>query len=139
MRKLMMAVMAVAGLGLTVGCQNRSNEVQEKRQELSEAQRDAAKTNAETQRDLQQDTAEARNDAVEKQRDAQEEVAEKERDHAPEQGGEDELPRDRVVVRAGFHRLLAFGAHEVPSINRTGLIALPECASANARSISAKG
>ena len=80
MRKLMMAVVAVVGLGLTVGCQNRGNELQEKRQDLAEAQREAAQTNAEVQRDLQQGTAEARTDAMEKQQEAQQEVVEEQRE-----------------------------------------------------------
>lgn len=72
MRKLMMAVVAVAGLGLVTGC--KSNNVEEKRQDVAEARQDVAQEQqnaqqevAEARQDAQQDVAEAQKDLTEEQ------------------------------------------------------------------------
>jgi hypothetical protein len=78
----MMAVMAVAGLGLVTGCQSKRDEVQEQRQDVAEAQRDAAQKTAEAQRDTQKDIAEAQREGAEKQAEAQQDVNEEQRELA---------------------------------------------------------
>jgi hypothetical protein len=87
MRKLMVAVAAVAGLALTAGC--KRNEPQEERRELVEAQREA-----------QEDIAGARKEASEErsdiQREEQEEIAEAQRDVAEEQRDVAEADRERT-------------------------------------------
>lgn len=80
MRKLMMAVATLAGIALTTGCQrNKNDEVADKRQELSEAQRDAAQKNADVNQDLNEklakDQRDAQKDMAEDQRDAQKDLA----------------------------------------------------------------
>lgn len=77
MRKLMMAVMAVAGLGLVTGCQQKS-EVQQQREDVAEAQRDVAHE----QREANQEVAETRQDAQEDVNDAQRDLAQEKRDLA---------------------------------------------------------
>ncbi len=81
MRKLMMAVMAVAGLGLVTGCQNKKEEVQEQQQDVAEAQREAAQTTAETQREGAEEQAEAQQDVREEER----ELAEAQREQLNDQ------------------------------------------------------
>jgi vacuolar-type H+-ATPase subunit H len=66
MRKLMVAAMAVAGLGLATGC--KSN-VERQRENVAEAQRDVAKE----QQDMQQKVAEARQDNAQEVAEAQQE------------------------------------------------------------------
>jgi hypothetical protein len=95
MRKLMMAVMAVAGLGLVTGCQSKKEEVQEQRQDVAEAQRDAAKTTAEAQRDTQKDIAEAQHEGAEKQAEAQKDVGEEQGELAE---AERDLAKDRGTL-----------------------------------------
>jgi hypothetical protein len=77
MRKLMMAVMAVAGLGLTVGCQSRSSEIQDKRQDVAEAQREAAEKTAEADREALDTRQEAQKDVAEERRELAEVQADK--------------------------------------------------------------
>lgn len=95
MRKLMVAVAAVAGLALTAGCKK---EPQEERRELVEAQRDAQKDIAKAHQeaneeradlrkdankeltDIQKEEADIRKDENEKIADAREDVNEEERD-----------------------------------------------------------
>ncbi len=77
MRKLMMAAMAVAGLGLTVGCQSRSSEIQDKRQDVAEAQREAAEKSAEADRTALDTRQEAQQEVVEERRELAEVQAEK--------------------------------------------------------------
>jgi hypothetical protein len=77
MRKLMMAVVAVAGLGLTVGCQSRSSELQDKRQDVVEAQREAAEKTAEADRTALDTRQEAQQEVVEEQRELAEVQADK--------------------------------------------------------------
>lgn len=87
MRKLMVAVAAVAGLALTAGC--KRSEVQEERRDLAEAQREA-----------QQDIAEAREDASEQRadirREEQGEIADAQRDVAEERQDVAEAYRERA-------------------------------------------
>ncbi|HEX5744608.1 MAG TPA: hypothetical protein VFZ09_00115 [Archangium sp.] len=80
MRKLMMAVMAVAGLGLTVGCQDRSK-VQSEQKDVAEAQRDVAETRQESAQDL----AEVRQDSQKEMSDAEKNLVEEQRELADAQ------------------------------------------------------
>jgi HD-GYP domain-containing protein (c-di-GMP phosphodiesterase class II) len=90
MRKLMMAVGAVAGLSLLAGCQENRNKVAEEQRDVAEAQanasekvaearQEAAQETAQAQKEAQEETASARQEANEEtagaQREAQEEVA----------------------------------------------------------------
>lgn len=77
MRKLMMAVVAVAGLGLVTGCQQKSD-VQKQREDVAEAQRDVAKE----QQDANREVADARQDAQKDVNDAQRNLAEEQSDLA---------------------------------------------------------
>lgn len=80
MRKLMMAVMAVAGLGLTVGCQDR-NKVQREQEDVAAAQRDVAQERQEANKEV----AEARQDSAENVNEAQKDLAEEQRELADAQ------------------------------------------------------
>ncbi|HVG58084.1 MAG TPA: hypothetical protein VNA24_05980 [Hyalangium sp.] len=75
MRKLMVAVAAVAAVALTAGC--KRNEVQEERRDLAEAQREA-------QQDIAEASKDAREERADIQREEQEEIAEAQRDVAEE-------------------------------------------------------
>lgn len=77
MRKLMMAVVAVAGLGLTVGCQDRNKEIQEQREDVAEAQREAAEASAEADREALDTRQEAQGEVAEERRELAEAQAEK--------------------------------------------------------------
>ncbi|MCP3143366.1 hypothetical protein [Pyxidicoccus xibeiensis] len=66
MRKLMIAVTAVAGLAMVPGC--KRDNVESERQDVAEAQQEASQTAAEAQQEASRESAEA-------QREAQEEVA----------------------------------------------------------------
>ena len=77
MRKLMMAAVAVAGLGLTVGCQTSGNDVQAARQDVAEAQREAAEKSAEANREALDTRQEAQQEVVEEQRELAEVQADK--------------------------------------------------------------
>jgi predicted nuclease with TOPRIM domain len=79
MRKLMMAVMVVAGLGVAVGCQNRS-EVQKERQDVAEARQEATQERQEIQRDTQQQVAEARQEEQQELRDLDKNVQEEQQE-----------------------------------------------------------
>ena len=78
MRKLMVAVAAVAGLALTAGC--KRNEAQEERRELVEAQREAQKDIAEVRQEANAERAEIAKEEHEEIADAQREVSEQERE-----------------------------------------------------------
>jgi Cu/Ag efflux protein CusF len=89
MRKLMMAMVAVAGLGLVTGCQQKSD-VQKQREDVAEAQRDVAREQqeagrevAETRQGAQEDVGEAQREVTEEQR----ELAQTEQEQAT---GQDE-------------------------------------------------
>lgn len=97
MRKLMMAAMVVAGLGLATGCQNKSD-VQKQREDVAEAQRDAAQKTAEAQRETQEDIAKAQEKGMEKQLDAQKDVQEEQQDLAE---AEHKQAADRVDATGG--------------------------------------
>lgn len=91
MRKLMMTVAAVAGLGFVTGCQQRS-EVQSEREDVAEAQSELGQAQhnvntevAETRQDAQEDVNEAQRNLNEEQKDlaqAQQEQAAEQRDEA---------------------------------------------------------
>jgi hypothetical protein len=97
MRKLMMAVMAVAGLGLTVGCQDR-NKVQEEQRDVAEAQRDVAETRAETDKEVAETRQEGQKDLTEEQRD----VAEEQRELAEAQHEQLDEQNDRATGGSGM-------------------------------------
>lgn len=88
MRKLMMAVAAVAGLALTAGC--KRDEVQQERRDLAEAQQEAQQKIA----DLQQD---ANRTGAGLQREAQEEIADAQKDVAEERAELSEAEHERMV------------------------------------------
>lgn len=78
MRKLMMAAVAVAGLGLTVGCQKSgNNDVQAARQDVAEAQREAAEKSAEANREALDTRQEAQKEVAEERRELAEVQADK--------------------------------------------------------------
>jgi vacuolar-type H+-ATPase subunit H len=78
MRKLMVAVAAVAGLALTAGCQR--NEPQEERRELAKAQQEAQKDIAEARQEANEERAEIQREEHEEIADARREVSEQERE-----------------------------------------------------------
>jgi hypothetical protein len=80
MRKLMVAVAAVAGLALTAGC--KRNDAQEERRDLAEAQRDAQKDIAEAHKDANEKRADINRDEQEEIADAQHDVAKEQQDVA---------------------------------------------------------
>lgn len=75
MRKLMMAVMAVAGLGLTVGCQDR-NQVQQEQQDIAEAQQGVQQEQREMQREVAGERQEGQEEMAEQRQDVREEQQE---------------------------------------------------------------
>jgi uncharacterized protein HemX len=81
MRKLMMAVVAVAGVA--VGCQK--NDVQKERQDVAEAQREATQERQEIQRDTQQEMAELRQEQQQELTDLNRDVQEEQKDVAEAQ------------------------------------------------------
>lgn len=88
MRKLMMAVVAVAGLGLVTGCQQKSD-VQKQREDVAEAQRDVAQEQQEASREVAETRQEEQKDVGEAQRNVAEEqsdLAKAEQEQATEQG-----------------------------------------------------
>lgn len=93
MRKLMMAVGAVAGLSLLAGCQENKSKVAEEQRDVAEAQaqasekvadarQEAAQETAEAQKSAQEETASAQREAQEETASAQQEVAEERKDVA---------------------------------------------------------
>jgi hypothetical protein len=81
MRKLMVAVAAVAGLALTAGCKK---EPQDERRELAEAQRDAQKDITEAHQDANEERAELRKDANKDLADIQKEESDIQKDENEE-------------------------------------------------------
>ncbi|WP_224362250.1 hypothetical protein [Hyalangium versicolor] len=79
MRKLMVAVAAVAGLALSTGCKRSP---QEERRELAEAQQDAQRDIAEAHKDANEERADIRKDEQEEIADAQRDVAKEQQDVA---------------------------------------------------------
>ncbi|KFE66651.1 hypothetical protein [Hyalangium minutum] len=109
MRKLMVAVAAVAGLALTAGCKK---EPQEERRELAEAQRDAQKDianarqdaneeRADLQKDFNKERADLQKDEAEIQKDENEEIADAQRNVAEEERDvyEAEMNRSRDLAK----------------------------------------
>ncbi|AKF82082.1 hypothetical protein MFUL124B02_25350 [Myxococcus fulvus 124B02] len=98
MRKLMMAVGAVAAMAMVTGCSKRDN-VAEQRQDVAEAQGEARQEVAEIRQDEQQDIANtqrnAQEDIAESQREANEEIASAQEDVRDEQADLAEAQRDR--------------------------------------------
>jgi TolA-binding protein len=86
MRKLMMAVGAVAGLSLMAGCQDNKDKVAQEQRDVAEAQakasekvadarKEASEEKTEAQQDANKELANANQDATEAQRNAQQEMA----------------------------------------------------------------
>jgi predicted phage tail protein len=96
MRKLMMAVMAVAGLGLTVGCQDR-NKVQQEQQDVAEAQRDVTQERQE----VAQDVNETRQDGQQELTDAQKDLMEEQRELADAQHQQLDEQNDEATGGSG--------------------------------------
>ncbi|NOK23227.1 hypothetical protein [Corallococcus carmarthensis] len=99
MRKLMIAVTAVAGLTMVTGC--KKDDVQEQREDVAEARQEAAQETAEArqdeskelasaQHDANEDIAEARQDANDKIASANEDVRDEEQDLAEAQANRNE-------------------------------------------------
>lgn len=85
MRKVMMAVMAVASAGLmTTGCERKA-EVQRQREDVAEARIDVAKAQQEQQRELAEARQEQQKDLADVQKDTQEDVLDAKKDLADEQ------------------------------------------------------
>ncbi|WP_375773163.1 hypothetical protein NR798_20490 [Archangium gephyra] len=96
MRKLMMAVMAVAGLGLTVGCQDR-NKVQEEQRDVAEAQRDVAQE----RQDVNKEVAETRQEGREDVTDAEKKLMEEQRELADAQHKQLDEQNDQATGGSG--------------------------------------
>ena len=93
MRKLMMAVTAVAGLAMVPGC--KRDNVESERRDVAEAQQEAAKETAEARQEEARDIAGARQDANEEVADAQKDVREEQQDLAEAQANrQEELNED---------------------------------------------
>ncbi|RKG71353.1 hypothetical protein D7V80_01800 [Corallococcus sp. CA054B] len=99
MRKLMIAVTAVAGLTMVTGC--KKDDVQAQREDVAEARQEAAQETAEARQDesrelasaqenANEDVAEARQDANDKIASANEEVRDEEQDLAEAQANRNE-------------------------------------------------
>lgn len=99
MRKLMIAVTAVAGLTMVTGC--KKDDVQSQREDVAEARQEAAQETAEARQDeskemasaqqnANEDIAEARQDANEKIASANEDVRDEEKDLAEAQANRNE-------------------------------------------------
>ena len=88
MRKLMMAVTAVAGLAMVPGC--KRDNVESERRDVAEAQQEAAQETAEARQEESQDIAGARQDANEEIAGAQEDVREEQQDLAEAQANRQE-------------------------------------------------
>jgi hypothetical protein len=76
MRKIMMAVVAVAGVA--VGCQK--NDVQKERQDVAEAQREATQERQEIQQDTQKEMAELRQEEQQELADLNKDVQQEQKD-----------------------------------------------------------
>lgn len=98
MRKLMVAVAAVAGLALSAGCKRSPTE---ERRELAEAQKDAQNKIAEAHKDANEDRADIRRDEQEEIAEAQRDVADEQRDVAKaDQERAEELRHDNADTMA---------------------------------------
>lgn len=88
MRKLMMAVTAVAGLAMVSGC--KRDNVESERRDVAEAQQEAQQETAEARQNAQEDIAGARQNEQEEVAGAQQEVREEEKDLAEAQRNQQE-------------------------------------------------
>ncbi len=94
MRKLMMAVTAVAGLAMVSGC--KRDNVESERRDVAEAQQEAQHETAEARQEAQEDIAGAQRNAQEDIASAQQDVREEEQDLAEAQRNQqEELAEDR--------------------------------------------
>lgn len=88
MRKLMMAVAAVAGLALVSGC--KQNNVESERRDVAEARQEAQQETAEARQNAQEEMAGAQQNAQEDIASAQQDVREEEQDLAEAQRNQQE-------------------------------------------------
>ncbi|MFP2933360.1 hypothetical protein ACLESO_51080 [Pyxidicoccus sp. 3LG] len=94
MRKLMIAVSAVAGLAMIPGC--KRDNVEAERQDVAEAQQEATRETAEARQEAQEDIAGAQQGAQEEIASAQQDVQEERQDVAEaEQNRNEELAEDQ--------------------------------------------
>lgn len=94
MRKLMMAVTAVAGLAMVPGC--KRDNVESERRDVAEAQQEAAKETAEARQDESRDIASAQKEANEDIAGAQQDVREEQNELAEaERNRSQELAEDQ--------------------------------------------
>lgn len=111
MRKLMMAVGAVAGLSLLAGCNENRNKVAEEQKDVAEAQANASEKVAEAREEAAQETAEAQKEAQQEtagaQREAQEEVAGAQQDVQEERKDVAEAQQEVAENRAEEERDVA--------------------------------
>lgn len=80
MRKLMMAVTAVAGLAVATGCQRSGSDVQNQREEVAKAQQDVSEANREAHEKVTEETAEVRQEAGQEVAQAQENLNEEQQE-----------------------------------------------------------
>lgn len=111
MRKLMMAVTAVAGLAMVSGC--KRDNIESERRDVAEAQQEAQQETAEARQSAQEDIAGARQNEQEEVAGAQQEVREEEKDLAEAQRNQqeelvanqreqqDEMAEDQRELREG--------------------------------------
>ena len=92
MRKLMMAVTAVAGLALVSGCKREN--VESEQRDVAEAQQEAQQQTAEARQEAQEETAGAQQEAQEEIASAQQDVREEEQDVAEAQREQQEELRE---------------------------------------------
>jgi hypothetical protein len=97
MRKLMLAVGAVAGLGLMAGCQENRNKVAEEQREVAEAQAKASEKVAEARQEASEDKAEAQKDANKELANANQDATEAQRDAQKEMSEADKEAQDKVA------------------------------------------
>jgi len=90
MRKLMMAVGAMAGLSLLAGCSEGRNKVAEEQRDVAEAQAKASEKVAEARQEANQETAEA-------QKSAQEEMASAQREGQEQTAGAQQQAQEEVA------------------------------------------
>jgi len=103
MRKLLVAVGAIAGLMLATGCKNERQKLEDERADLAEKRQEVGKELSEIRQDMAKETAEVRQDAAEKtaevRQDAQKEMADKREELAEERRDVNEAQRDLAQAK----------------------------------------
>ena len=97
MRKIMMAVVAVAGVA--VGCQK--SDVQKERQDVAEAQREATQERQEIQQDTQKEMAELRQEEQQELTDLNKDVQEEQKDVTEAQRDQMNNDQDQAIGGSG--------------------------------------